>query len=809
VSGQPPTAAKLVGSSVQRVEDSAFLTGGGRYTDDLKLPLTLSAAFHRSPVPHARIIAMDTNAAQRVPGVTAVLTHVELAGVLKPLKQRMSPPGYKSVAWTALASDKLRFVGDPIAMVLAEDRYIAEDAAELVSVEYEVLKPVVDKAQALEAGSSFVFEEFGDNLIYSRQDLYGDIDAAFENADRIIRETFTSHRHTMSPMEGRAGVASYDATSGLLTCWAATQSPHLYRMTLAHLLDHPVEKLRVIAPDFGGSFGQKGFYQREEIAIVAATRLLGRPVKWIEDRVENLSSSGHARDEALSIEAAVRQDGALLGVKVDFLRDAGAYPVLPFPVTVLTDTVRVLFPNCYKMPAMQWNTRVAVTNKASYVAYRSPSAVETWVRERMWDVIATELGLDKISVRDKNLWRKEDLPASMLTGPDLVGMNSVDVQRSALDIFDLASFRRKQTAARKDQRYLGFGISTFMEAAKGPRNYALALGATEAQMLARERVRLTMGIGGGVTVHVGQAPHGQSHRTSLAQVVADELGIAFEQVTVVTGDTSTTPYSMMGTAGSHFTPFVLGSATVAAAELRQKIKSLAGEMLEADPDDLDIARGVISVKGTQQMTTCEEIALAVFVAPERFGELDSDLRAESNYDGGHGGWTFATHCCTVEVDTDTGIVGVTRYVVAHDCGQVINPAIVRGQISGGVAQGIGAVLLEHCSYDDTGQFLSTTWNEYLLPRTTDVPRIEVHHIDAADEPSYFNSRGVGEGGMLGAPAAISSAIEDALSPFGVRVTEKYLPPARIIEILDGRSPSLLSDASSYPAPNTNDVMREA
>jgi aerobic carbon-monoxide dehydrogenase large subunit len=770
-------AERYTGASVRRSEDPRILTGAGRYVDDVKLPGMLHAAFVRSPLAHARVLAVDVSAAQALPGVVAVLTGADLEEMTVPgpdaLMALMGWAG-PTPQFTLLATDKVRFVGDPVAVVVADSRYLAEDGCELVEVEYDELTPVADAAFALEPGSPPLFANLGDNIarLHSRKE-FGDVPATFAGADRVFDFHIDVHRHQNVPMEGRGCVASYDPGVGFLTMYAATQSVHVSKIAVAMRLGMEQDKVRVVAGDIGGSFGLKIGASREELATAAASRALGRPVKWVEDRGENLMASGQAREESFDVRAAVSSEGDLLGLDVAMVIDTGSYPGMG---GMVPDIIEAMLPGPYKLAAMGFESTGVTTNKAAYVAYRGPWASETFVRERVLDLIAKDIGLDPLDIRLRNVAPRTDPPAVMLTGRPLVGVTTRESLERVAKLVDIPAFRRRQAEARAHGRYLGIGVATFIEAAPGPRTPDAGSGP-----MGNESMRLRLDEDGIVVLFTGQMPHGQSHQTTLAQIAADEFGVPFEQVRVVVGDTDLVPFGLTG--GSRSATMTGGVALHGARRLKAKVLDFASHLMEASVQDLQITDGNVWVRGDPASAIAvSEVARQA--ASGQFGaDVDANLEVEALFDGGEGGWSGGSHCAIVEVDVETGLVTVERYVAAEDCGALINPAVVEGQIRGGIAQGIGAVLLERSAYDQDGNFQSATFMDYLMPTACDVPRIEIEHLETVPLDADVNFRGVGEGGMIVAPPTVVNAIEDALSPFGVRIFEEHLPPARILELI--------------------------
>jgi carbon-monoxide dehydrogenase large subunit len=626
-----------------------------------------------------------------------------------------------------------------------------------------------------------LYEDVGDNIAYHDTFTHGDIDAAFSAADRVIRQTFRQHRYINVPMETRGGVAMYDVAAGDLTYYSATQAPHVMRFFLGMQLNLPIHRIRVIAPDIGGAFGLKIGVYREDILIAAAAMKTGRPVKWIEDRRENLTAGGHAREEDLTLEAAVAQDGTILGLKVSMTLDAGAYPVLPINPAGFTYFVRVVLPGPYRFQAYQFDGTVALTNKAPYIAYRGPWAVESWVREVLIDIIAKELGLDPVDVRYRNMITKEEQPYKIASGVTIDRISARETLDRALELVDLPRLRALQQSQREQGRLVGFGLATFIEPAPGGAAFMADLGDKSKEM-ATVRIEAD----GHSTVFTAQSPHGQSHETTLAQVVASELGVPLEHVKVVHGDTLVTPFSFSGTGGSRAATFASGAALFAARAVRDKVFQIASAMMEANPADLELVNGTVGVKGVpQKAVPLAQIAMQVYSSSGQLPEgSPSELVATYAYDGGEGGFSQATHCCWVEIDRQTGKVDITRYLVVEDCGTMINPAVVEGQVRGGTAQGIGGVLYEHAIYDENAQFLTATFMDYLVPTAMEIPPIEIEHLETPPI-SPVNFRGVGEGGAICAPPAITNAIADAL---GVTITQQPLTPTRILELI-GAIPS--------------------
>jgi aerobic carbon-monoxide dehydrogenase large subunit len=765
-------AQRYVGSSVERSEDPRILTGGGKYVDDVKLPGMAHAAFLRSPFAHATITSIDASLAREAEGVLLVYTGEELEALLAPgpygigVIMSMEKP-----AFSCLATDKVRLVGDLVAIVVAESRYLAEDATELIEVEYDELPPIATVEQAFDPSNPPIFEDLGSNvLVQSEPRSFGDVEGAFSRADHVLRVTISQHRHQNVPMETRGCVASYDPATERLLVWSANQGVHHHRKTISDRLRMDSEKVSIRTADVGGSFGLKIGGSREDVAVAAASRALGRPVKYIEDRYENLTASGQAREESFDVEVAYTDDGAILGLKVKMVIDSGAYPGV---AAALPYMVQDMFPSAYKIAALEFQSTVVVTNKASYVAYRGPWASETFVRERIIDLVAHELGREPFDIRMQNVVTRGEEPTVMVTGRSLAGVTVRESLERLQELVDLPGFRREQEAARAGGRYLGIGMASYIEAAPGPRMDA---------PLGHEEMRMELAEDGKLIVITAQMPHGQSHETTIAQIAADEFGVAFEDVRVVFGDSDIVPPGFTG--GSRSATMAGGAAVMNARALRAKVLEASSHLLEANLADLQIENGAVSVMGVPASAmSLADVASAVR-QPGRLPEgVDGELKVENAYDGGSGGWSGGTHCAIVEVDVETGLVSFERYVVTEDCGELINPAVVEGQVRGGVAQGIGAVLLERSVYDDRSNYLTATFMDYLMPTTMDIPNIEISHLETVPLDPDVNFRGIGEGGMIVTPPTVCNAIEDALAPFGVRIYQQHLPPAKLLELI--------------------------
>ncbi|MDO8477291.1 MAG: xanthine dehydrogenase family protein molybdopterin-binding subunit [Candidatus Rokubacteria bacterium] len=773
--------AKYFGASVRRKEDQRYLRGEGRYVDDIKLPGLLHAAFVRSPHGHAKVLSVKTEAARRLAGVTHVFAFADLERWMKPLPLFGAiPPGLgarvdvtmKQVGQLAMVRDRVRFVGEIVAMVLAGSRALAEDGCELVEVEYEPLPVVADMIAGAEPGAQVLHPEWGDNVAVFFETGFGDPAAAFAQADVTVRERFEIQRYVGMPIETRGVVAQWDARDGSLTTWNSTQVVHFVQQGLVAALGLPPHKIRVIAPDVGGGFGTKATGYPEDLLIPAAAIAARRPVKWTEDRREHMMAAGHARHQMHDIEIAARRDGTMLGVRDRIWLDLGAYNswgiVLPY-----NTVAHLLGP--HRVPSLHVECRGVVTNKTPNAPYRGAGRPETvFAMDRVVDCLARELRMDPADLRRKNYLTQADMPYELgipyRDGNPLV-YDSGDFKaglEAALSAVGYDALRQEQASLRAQGVHRGIGISGYVEGtAIGPYE-----GAT---------VRLDAS--GHAVVSTGACSQGQGHETSFAQIAADALGIPFDWVTIVGGDTAAIPFGV-GTFASRSAVNAGSSIHVAAGKVRDKIVEAAAALLEAAPADIEIADGVVSVRGapTSSLPVSRVIQAAIptFAKP---GIVSPDFEATVYQHQPTVTYASAVHVAYVEVDVGTGAVRLLRYLVAHDCGKVINPVIVEGQVHGGVAQGVGGALLEEMVYDEQAQLLTGTFMDYLVPTAMEVPPIETVHLEYPSPRNTLGMKGVGEGGAISPPAAIANAVEDALAPFGVRVTRTPLGPSVVLDLL--------------------------
>ncbi len=770
-------AGGYVGRSLTRREDERLLTGAGLFVADLHLPGEVHLAVLRSPHAHAVIRHIDVTAARKCEGALAALAFADLGDNPARLPMLVPHKNLRPQMPYPLADHKVKHVGEPVAVVAAESRYQAEDALESIEVEYEVLEPVTNGEAALEAGAPLLHEGSDSNLSASFTQTVGDIDKAFREADLIVRQTFEFGRLSGQPMETRGVVARWERVKlgETLTMWDSTQSPHIVRRVLADMFHIPQHSIRVVASDVGGGFGIKNRLYAEEFLAPFIARLLRRPARWVEDRREDLLSTYQARQQIHHLEVAARSDGTILGIRNRFTADVGAYS--PFGLVVPFNSATTL-PGPYKLPAYKAEMRAAYTNKPAMAPYRAagrPPAV--FDVERAMDLVARKLELDPAEVRLRNFVKPGEFPYRT----DLVERDGGDIVydsgdypeclRKALDLVDASGFRQEQAAARKQGRWLGLGLGCYVESTgRGP----------------FEGATVRVDSAGRVVVATGAAPQGQSHETTLAQICADRLGVAFEDVTVITGDTDAINLGV-GTYASR-TAVVAGNAVSGAAlAVRDKALKAAGQLLEASPDDLDLEAGEIRVRGVpDRSVSLARVAQVLTAPPPAFTfppGLEPGLEATNYFHPSGATYANGVHAATVEVDADTGQVKVLRYVVAHDCGTVINPVVVDGQCVGGVAQGLGNALYEEMLYDDAGQPLTTSYMDYLVPTAMEVPDVALAHVETRSPLNPEGIKGAGEGGTMPVPATIANAIDDALAPLGVVVDRVPLSPGRLREMI--------------------------
>jgi carbon-monoxide dehydrogenase large subunit len=762
---------RWVGRPLPRYEDPVLLQGRGRYTADLAQGARI-LRFVRSPVARGRILSVNA------PPEAAIITAAVL-GDVKPICPRLDRPDYVAVAQPILAGERATYVGEPIAAVIATSAAEAEDLAEQVTVEIAAEAPVVTLDQALSPGAPLVHDIAAHNTLIDARFETPDVAAAFRAAHQVVEFTFISGRQAAVPLEARGAVAAFDAATGRVTLSASTQMPHLLRTGIADALGIAESELRVIAPEVGGGFGQKMALIPEYVVAVWAARRFACTVAWIEDRLENLTASFHARDQRLHLRGAFDPVGRLLGIDADVLCNVGAYS--NFPATCAVEPLMALadMPGPYRVPEYRARARAIATNTCPMAPYRGVSRpVITAAMERLMDCAASRLGLDALEIRRRNL--TTEFPHTTVTGVVHDAGSHREALEAAARVVDIAQFRARQQTVRADGRWLGLGISVFAERT-GPGTPAFA--ARRMVIIPGfERVELVMDPSGSVEARIGSSPHGQGLKTTLAQLIADETGVMPEQIRVVAGDTDRTPYGW-GTFASRSLVIAGGACKLAAATLRERLQVVAGQILEVAASDIEISHGRARVRGTDLEVEVRQLARAAYHQSHRFPTIaETGLAAVATYDP-YGTFSNACHIAIVEVDPATGQVTIERFVVVEDAGRLINPMIVEGQIHGGVTQGIANALYEQVVYDDGGNILTGSLADYIVPTMAEIPRFEIHHLATLTDASVTGAKGVGEGGTIGAPAAILNAVSDALAPFGVNVFEMPITPQRILQLL--------------------------
>lgn len=767
----------MFGEKIKRVEDPALLRGKGRYLDDIHLPGMLHAAFVRSPLAHARITDIDASAARAAEGVVAVYTlddlRPHLTDTVMPVEQ---PSGAlkQSASPSVLADGEVRHVGEPIAIVIAETAYGAEDAAALVNVSYDALPVSSDFLGAFDADAPKAHSTLTDNLVAGFTLAYGDVDGAFADAAHVFRETLHQHKGLGHAIECRGVAARLDDRDGKLTVWSATQMAHRAQSILVELLNLPEDGIRVVTPNVGGGFGPKFVFYQEEVAVPVAAILLGRPVKWVEDRREHFTAATMERDQLWDLEVAVDADGRLLGVRGDMAHDHGAYT--PYGVN-LPYNAATNFLGPYELPAMSLDVKLALTNMTPVTPVRGAGRPQgTFAMERLMDRIARELDLDRVEARRRNLIPADAMPYdTQIKTRDgaIMTYDSGDYPAaldSALERAGYAGFRDRQTAARAEGRYIGIGVANYVEGTgRGPFESAIV------------RVKPS----GKIVVYTGATDQGQGLKTALAQVCAEQMGAAIEDIEVVTGDTAAVSLGL-GAFASRQAVTAGSSVHVASLEVRNKALKVAAHMLEAAEEDLEIADGKISVRGVADMSVgLGDVARAVQGMPgfSLPGGVDPGMEATANYSPPTLTYCNGVHVVEVEVDPGTGNVVVLNHVIVHDSGRLINPTIVEGQITGGATHGLGSALFERMIYDDQGQPQTTNFGEYLLPSAPEVPSYDIVHMESPTPLNPLGVKGAGEGGTIPVTSAIASAVDDALSEFGVIVRDLPIEPKRIVEMI--------------------------
>ncbi len=771
--------ATMLGSPIKRREDPRLITGQATYVDDIKLPGMLHMAVLRSPYGHARINSINTDAARKYPGVVAVYTAADLKGavgnvaVAVPLGKMTEGLGIRG----ALADGKVRFYGDPVAVVIADDRYTARDARDLIEVDYEPLPAAIDVEKAMQPGAPLLYEEFGTNVPMGIHPPTDEIDKIFEQTKAdggvVVKQRLVNQRLAPAPMETRGVVADFRKFENKLTVWSSSQVPHILRNILAALVGLPQHQVRVIVPEVGGGFGCKLNIYPEEMVAAFATMKLGHPVKWIEDRSENLAATIHGRDQVDYVEVAATKEGKVTGLKIYGISDLGSYSQL------FTDVIMIAFGfpvscGAYDIPAIHLSADIVFTNKAPTDAYRGAGRPEaTFIAERAMDLVARELGKDPAEIRRINFIKPDQFPYKSAAGAVYDTGNYEGALDKALQIADYQNLRAEQARKRAEGKLMGIGLSSYIEICGfGPKGTA-PIGLYES---ARVRVEQS----GTVMVYTGSSPHGQGEETTFAQIVAEEFSIPVENILIMHGDTDSTPEGR-GTYGSRTTA-VGGSAVYNAVQrLKEKMKQIASHMLEASASDVTLEDSKFFVAGSpQKAVTFADVAAVANTSNTLAPGIEPGLETTVFFEPEACVFPFGTHVCVVEVDKDTGAVEIKRFVAVDDCGRQLNPMIVEGQVHGGIAQGVGQALIEGVVYGDDGQLLTATLTDYAMPIAPELPHFETDSTVTLTTVNPLGVKGVGEAGTIGSTPAVANAIADAL---GVAHVDMPFTPEKMWKVI--------------------------
>ncbi len=773
----------LIGTPVKRREDERLLTGRGRFVADVVRPGMLHVAFLRSPHAHARILGIETGAARSSAGVVLVVTADDLRGHARPIRALSRMRGYTVTEMPPLAAGTVRYAGEAVAAVVAESRYAAEDATERIAVDWAPLAAVSDPRAAMADGALLLHDEAARNVILSREFSQGDVESALAGSAVTVADRFRFHRHAAVAIENRACLAEWDAGTSRLTLWTSTQVPGMIREALAELLGIPVPHIRVVAPDVGGGFGMKSALYPEEVAVAALARKLGRPIKWIGDRREDLLTSTQAWDEDIEAELGVDADGRIRGLRAKVWADVGAYSIYPWTASIEVIQVVSFLPGPYRVPHYRGQAWGIATNKAPMGPYRGVGRpVSTFVMEALLDRAARRLGIDPAAIRHANLIGADELPYRSPSGLIWDSGSFAESLTLACDTVDYARVRRSQQRDASVRRRTGIGIACYVELTGVGSAIPASPGADIAT--GTEGATIRVDPAGTVTAAFGLACHGQGHETTLAQVIAQELGVEMDAIRIVHGDTDAGPIGS-GTYASRSAVIGGGAAILASRAVREKALRIAAHRLEADVHDLELSGGVAWVRGApDRRLTFSEIARTAYAGTKRLPKgMEPGLEATRFYDPYVGTAANATHIALVEVDLDLCSIALTRYAIVEDCGRIINPMIVEGQAIGGVAQGLGAALLEEIVYDPASQPLTASLMDYVIPTASEMPPIGIQHIERPSPSTLGGFKGVGEGGTIGAPAAIANAVADALAPLGVEISELPITPDRLFHLV--------------------------
>jgi aerobic carbon-monoxide dehydrogenase large subunit len=755
------TRARLIGSAVRRVEDPRLITGAGTYIGDLATTGLLHAQFVRSPHGHARINRIDTSAALEMPGVLAVFTGADVNSRMAALPGASGIDGANNPRRTVLAEDTVRFVGEAVAVVVADSAERARDAADNVSVDYEPLPVVVDLDAAFEARAPLVHESLGTNVCFHQEVVNGDVNAAFARADRVIERRIVNQRVAATPMECRASLAEYRRGEGSLVVYAGTQFPHVMRTQISNILGLRENQVRVIAPEIGGGFGAKANVYPEEMLVPWLAMTLRRPVCWLEERSENLATMAHGRDQIDYISAACKSDGTVIGLRGRLLADLGAY--LYFGTAEIPTLTTLMGTGPYLFTDIRYDLYGVFTNKVPTDAYRGAGRPEaTYFQERMMDAIAHDLGLDPVDVRKRNFIKKDQFPYRTPTDLKYDSGDYVMALDKALEVSDYAKLKSEAAELRKQGKLRGVGLASYVEiCAFGP-SKIMGAGGFETAIA---RVEPT----GKVTIYTGASAHGQGHETAFAQIAADALEIDINDVTLLHGDTSSAPYSNNGTGGSRSLALGGSALKLAMDDVREKTLKIGAHMLEVAVEDVELVEGTVQVKGAPgRSLTFAEVAREAYNGVKIPDGMEPGIQFTRVFDPPNFCFPFGTHVAVVDVDIDTGKVNLVKYVSVDDCGNLVNPLLVDGQVQGGVAQGAAQALWEEIRYDaETGQLLTGSLGDYAAARASGLPMMENYHTVTTTPNNPLGAKGIGEAGTIGSTPTVANAVGDALWQLGI------------------------------------------
>ncbi|MFC3166112.1 xanthine dehydrogenase family protein molybdopterin-binding subunit [Ciceribacter thiooxidans] len=776
-----------IGKPLARKEDKRLVTGQGRYLDDIVVPGALHVSFVRSPHAHARILGISTDAARDLPGVTGVFTGEDLDKWTNRL--RLAPPieGLHPTEIATLPIHKVRFHGDLVAAVVARDRYVAEDAAELVEVEYEVLPAIASLEGAFASDAALVDETLPSNIVSHQTFSAGDIAQRRGEAHAVVEASFFQHRQTHVPMETRGCAAVWDAGREHLTFHIGNQVPHPLRSQLAARLGLSESQVTVMSPDVGGGFGQKIALYREELTVAALARQLNRPVRWREDRTENLMAASHARENLCHTRASVAADGRILGLELEITEDFGAYCF--YPANYMSRVVAMILTGPYRIEDYAFEVKIALTNKCGNGPMRAPMAITSWVMDGTIDAVARQLGLDPLAVRRINMLRPDDLPYRMATGEVLEDITPAGTLESVVEAIDYEAFRKRQQALRAEGRYVGLGLCTVVESTTYGSAFYKSTGIPGS---GHEAAWVRIEPSGVVNASVGLGATGQGYETAMSQAVAEGLGVDPSNVRIQIGNTDVAPYGM-GSRGARGGTAGGGSLYLCAQKARDQVLRIAAHKLGLNSaQDIRLLDGQVErlINGEWNGTglSLTDIARTAYLDPTNLPEgVAPGLDFSLTYDPPPMTYSNSSHACEVEVDIRTGTLNIARYVVSEDCGTVINPIVVRGQQQGAIAMGLSGALLEEVVYDENGQNLSATFADYLVATACELPNFEILHHHTPNKRTPAGIKGMAEGGVMGAIGAVTNAINDALAPFGVVADRQPLSPQYLRSLLRERS----------------------